>query len=32
MRLMHSRVLIGCLAAAALAGCHTLAQQPTHWH
>mgnify|MGYP003433663003 FL=1 len=32
MRLMHPRVLIGCLAAAALAGCHTLAQQPTHWH
>lgn len=29
MRLMHPRVLIGCLAAAALAGCHTLAQQPT---
>ena len=28
MRLMHPRVLIGCLAAAALAGCHTLAQQP----
>lgn len=28
MRLMYPRVLIGCLAAAALAGCHTLAQQP----